>query len=152
MTIGHYVSCFVARRTGRGFELLQLMRAPGRYMENTWQLVTGGIESGETAWQAALRELREEASLAPVEFFQLDVVNTFYLARTDQVMISPMFCALVDANATVTLNREHTNYRWVRREEMERALMWPGERQAFAELCREILDGGSCREHVRIKI
>ena len=70
-------------------------RAELKKFEGTWQLVTGGIEEGETAWQAALRELREEAGLEPAEFFHVDCVNTFYLAQADSIMHSPMFCALV---------------------------------------------------------
>lgn len=150
MQVRFYVSCFVVRPSGPSHEFLQLRRASQKYMGGTWQLVSGGIEESETAWQAALRECREETGLTPVEFYQVDVVNTFYLAASDSIMQSPMFCALVSPGAIVVLNHEHTDFRWVPRSEIESKVMWPGERCALIELCREILDDGPAKPFLRI--
>jgi dATP pyrophosphohydrolase len=153
MRIIHYVSCFVVRPSANGsHEFLQVLRARGKYMGETWQLVTGGIDDGETAWQAALRELDEETGLAPVEFYQVDVINTFYLAATDSISMSPMFCAIVAPDAQVILNHEHTDFRWVSRDRMESAVMWPGERAALRELCCEILDNGPAKAYLKIDL
>src|SRR5262245_34971277 len=150
MKVHYYVSCFVVRQAGKSHEFLQLRRAPGKYMGDTWQLVTGGIQEGETAWQAATRELREETSLVPTEFYQVDVVNTFYLASTDTISHSPMFCAIVPADAVVNLNAEHTQARWVPRNRIIAEVMWPGERAALLEVFREILDDGPAKSYLRI--
>lgn len=153
MKIHHYVSCFVVRPASDGsHEFLQVLRARGKYMGETWQLVTGGIDEGETAWQAALRELKEETGLMAIEFYQVDVVNTFYLAKTDSISMSPMFCAIVATGAKVTLNDEHTDFRWVPRDEIESHIMWPGERAALRELCAEILDNGPAKPYLKIEI
>jgi dATP pyrophosphohydrolase len=152
MDIHYYVSCFVVRPANESHEFLQLRRRPGKYMGDTWQLVTGGIEEGETAWQAALRELREETSLVPIEFYQVDVVNTFYLASTDRISHSPMFCAIVNVDAVVRINSEHTAMRWVPREQMMEVVMWPGERAALGEVFREILDNGPAKPYLRIQL
>jgi len=153
MKIHHYVSCFVVRPSSCGsHEFLQVLRVRGKYMGETWQLVTGGIEDGETAWHAALRELREETGLLPGEFYQVDVINTFYLAKTDSISMSPMFCAMVEAGAQVILNHEHTDFRWVPRAEIESRTMWPGERAALKEVCAEILDNGPAKPYLKIEI
>jgi dihydroneopterin triphosphate diphosphatase len=148
----YYASCFVVRPAGQAHEFLQLLRAPGKYMGETWQLVTGGIEPDETAWQTALRELREETGLTPAEFYQLDVVNTFYIARSDTIFHSPMFCAIVAPQAQVRLNPEHTDFRWTPRSRIESSLMWPGEKTALRELMAEILDNGPAKPYLRLEL
>ncbi len=52
-----FVSVFVIRPAPAGWEFLQILRVPGRYMEGTWQLVSGGIEENEPAWRSPPREL-----------------------------------------------------------------------------------------------
>ena len=86
------VQCHVVRRAyAGGHEFLQLRRAAGDFMGGTWQNIYGGIREGETAWQAAIRELHEETGLKPLEFYQLDTVNTFYLATDDCDLELPGF-------------------------------------------------------------
>jgi dATP pyrophosphohydrolase len=148
----YYVSCFVIRQNADHWEFLQLKRSPERYMGDTWQLVTGAIEEGETGTAAILRELKEETGLTPLEFYQLDVVNTFYLAKADTILHSPMFCMIVEANAHITLNHENTEYRWVDEMDIVSRVMWPGERTALAELKREILNNGAAKPYLKIDL
>lgn len=146
------VQCYVVRQTPTGFDFLQLRRAAGDFMGGTWQSIYGGIKESETAWQAALRELLEETGLTPLEFYQLDTVNTFYLAKDDSIWNCPGFCAIVAAGARIQLNVEHEEYRWRPREQFLAELVWPGERMACAELCREILDDGPAKPFLRIAL
>jgi len=145
------VQCFVLRPAGGAYEFLQMRRSAGDFMGGSWQTVYGKIEGTETAWQAAVRELREETGLSPVEFYQLDTVNTFYLAARDEIWHVPMFCAIVDPEAQVRLNAEHDAVRWVARPQAMEAFIWPGEKSALRELVREILDNGPAKVHMRIK-
>lgn len=147
-----HVQCYVVRNLAAGGEFLQLRRRQGDILGETWQCLHGGVREGETAWQAALRELEEETGLYPIEFYQLDTVNTFYRAGDDAVWMCPGFCAIVPASAAVGLNEEHDEYRWLTRNAFLDNLMWPGERQAFAELCREILADGPAKPHLRVSI
>jgi hypothetical protein len=50
----------------------------------------------------------------------------------------------------VSLNHENTDSGWIPRERFSDALMWPGERAGFAELCAEILDDGPAKKYLRI--
>jgi len=146
------VQCFVCRRIGEAFEFLQLRRTQGGLMGGTWQSIYGGIKEQEKAYDAAVRELGEETGLVPVEFYQLDTVNTFYLASDDSIWNVPVFCAIVAPDAPLRLNDEHDLYRWISRDEFARSLMWPGERLAAAELYREVLDDGPAKPHLRVKL
>src|SRR5512133_2755375 len=91
------IAVFVARPgADRGtHEFLQLHRVPGDDIGGTWQTVRGTIEAGETAVAAALRELSEETSLTPREFYRLGSVETFYDAADDAIVHSVPFLALV---------------------------------------------------------
>lgn len=147
------IVCYAIRpdASGKPGELLQLRRAKGDHLEGIYTPIRGGIEPGETAWRAALRELREETGLVPNEFYQLDTVDLFYLAASDTLWQCPGFCAIVPRDATVTLNHEHDDYRWIDRARFDRDSLWPGERNQLAELCREILDDGPAKAHLRLK-
>lgn len=146
------ITCYAVRAAGPSHEFLQLRRVPNDYMGGTWQAVSGGIEPGETAMRAALRELQEEAGLAPLEFYRLPVINSFYISDTDTVFHSVPFCAIVDPAAQVTLNPEHDASRWVPRNAVDQAFMWATDRQAIAELCREVLDGNAAKAYLRVWI
>jgi len=144
------VSVYVFRRRDRGPEFLLLLRAPDRYMGGTWQPVSGGVEAGETAWQAALRELREETGLVPDRFYQANTVESFYVARTDTVYHAPAFAAEVSGDAEVRLNDEHTDLEWIPVGEFSGRLLWPGQRRVFAEIVQEIINGGPARPYLEI--
>jgi dATP pyrophosphohydrolase len=147
------VTCYPVRPApdGRLGEVLQLRRAPGEFLAGAWSTVHGKIEAGETAWEAALRELREETSLVPVEFYHLDTINQFYTADGDTVWHVAAFCAVVARDARVTLNEEHDAHRWIDRTRFDRDFLWPGERRQLEELTREILDNGPAKPYLRVR-
>ncbi|HEY0009117.1 MAG TPA: NUDIX domain-containing protein [Tepidisphaeraceae bacterium] len=147
-----YAVNLVIRQTSSGGELLLALRAPSRYMGETWQLITGKVEPGEPVWQAALRELKEETGLAPVEFYRLTTLATFYHPTDDSLNTGVMFCAIVAPDAAVKLNDEHTAFRWIAAHDAPAALTWPADKAAFAEVDREILNDGPLRTHLRIKL
>ena len=99
-----------------------------------------------------MRELREEAGLTPLEFYQLDTINQFYLVTGDCVWHVPGFCALVGRDATITLNEEHDDHRWIARDRAMTDFLWPGERKQVEELSREIVDNGPAKNYLRIKL
>lgn len=151
--VGEIVDAYVFRRTSDGeVQFLMLHRSPGRYLGGTWQAVHGRIEPGETAWQAALREIREETAVVPSAFYQVDTVNTFYMAVDDTVHHCPCFAAEVEANATVALNDEHDAFEWVPADAALERFIWPGQRRAVREILEEIIRPGPAVEHLRIRL
>ena len=124
-----------------GVEFLQLRRAQGA-LAGTWQPVMGHVEAGETAVQAALRELKEETGWEPgsglQRFWQLESVNVYFLATHDAVMLSPGFAALVGADAQPRLDDSHDAARWVARDHADGQFLWPGQRAAVGQIVNDI--------------
>jgi dATP pyrophosphohydrolase len=148
------ITVFVARpcESASSHEFLQLLRSPGEYMGGTWQTIRGGIEPGETAVAAALRELREEAGLTPAEFYRLPSLESFYTVADDTAWHAAAFFALVGRDASIALDHEHTEHRWVPIDRVSETFMWPGERALIEEIRDEILAGGLAKPHLLIKL
>lgn len=150
--VSSIVDVYVFRRCATCIEFLTLLRAPLQRLGGTWQSVHGKVEAGETAWQAALRELREETGLTPTGFWQIDFVNTFYVAESDLVLLCPCFAAEVSADAPVHLCSEHTASAWLGAEAALARMMWPGQRHALREILSEIIQPGLAEPHLRIPL
>ena len=132
-----FVDCHVFRRRPDGSEeWLVLKRAPHIHLGGTWQMVSGHLEAGETAYACAARELLEETGLLPLHFYQASYVNRFYLAASDEIVLSPVFAAHVAADACVVLSGEHTDFAWVSYDEALLRYPWPGQRKAI-EIIRD---------------
>jgi len=131
-------------------EFLQLHRVANDYLGHTWQFVRGSIEPHESAIQAALRELREETSLVPTEFYRLGSVESFYLPIDDTLWHSACFLAVVEANAAVVLNDEHDDSRWTSAAEISAKSMWSSERPLLDEIFRDLLGNSLAKPHLRI--
>ena len=121
----------------RGAEFLVVHRSPqtGAY----WHLVSGGVEEGERAAQAAARELLEEVDLdSPV----VDVGRRYTYAHEDWEPVQVRFdevavdCFLADAPPgwEPELNDEHDEYRWCSAAEAQRLLYWPEPQQLIRAL------------------
>lgn len=145
-----YVVVLIVRPHGRGHQLLMAKRSRGKYMGDTWQLVSGGLEANETAWQGALREMREETGLVPQAFYRLSTLTQFYRPDNDSLNTAPMFCALVADDSEVRIDTEHSAFKWVDVADAARQLMWPSDRQALEEVRSVILAGGIAKQHMQI--
>ena len=139
------VAIYVVRPAGDGYEVLQLRRAPGRYLAGEWTICSGHVEAGETAVEAAKRELLEETGLTPRRLSFLSYVETFYLPAADAVCHRAGFCAVVDADAIVTLSDENDDDRWISHDRINQDVLWPGERAALAEIFSEHLSDAAPR-------
>ncbi len=147
-----YAITFIVRPAGDTYEFLLARRSEAKYMGGTWQLISGRIEPGETAWQAAIREMLEETKLKPVELYRLSHVTQFYRSDNDTLNTGITFCAIVPAIASVLLNSENTEFQWMPLENVRPRLMWASDKIAFDEVCRVILNDGLSKPFQRIPI
>ena len=134
VSIAAYV-CKIER--GRGKYLL--LKRAGRRLCGQWQMVAGKIERGESAAQAALREVKEETGLVPERFYSADSVELFYAAGQDRIELSPVFVGFVRSSARVRLSREHSAFRWVSCAHAVRMVIFSNQRRDLARLEREFI-------------
>jgi len=147
------IAVYVYRRVGAGVEFLQILRAKstGEYQQ-TWQTVYGGVEKGESAVQAALRELLEETGLKPAAMWQVEFLETFYFMPHDYVLVMPVFAVEVAAEAAIVLGEEHDDFRWVPEAEIGKAFMWRTQREALAHVLDALRQESPAMEWLRVKL
>ena len=124
------IDSYVYRITSAGLLFLVLKRAKTKMYEHIWQGVAGKIEDGETSWEAATRELKEETGLAPIKMFVADHISKFYETNGDRINLVPVFGIEVDSEIVI-ISREHCDHKWVDLNGALDLLVWRGQKQAI---------------------
>jgi dATP pyrophosphohydrolase len=117
-------------------KFLMLKRSPQIMYGGIWQCVTGKIESGEKPVETAIRELKEETGLSPINKWTVDQVNHFYEVEFDRMNLIPVFGVEVDS-LMVNLSDEHCDYKWCHIKEAEELFTWSHQKNgllAFYEM------------------
>lgn len=136
--IRSFIASLVAvRETESRHEVLLLKRT--QTLIGEWCQIAGSIEEGETAWQTALRELDEETGLRPDTLYSADTCEQFYEADRDAITIAPVFVAFIDNTAEVSLNHEHSAFRWVSFEEAIELVAFGGQRRILRWIVEEFI-------------
>ncbi len=125
------IDAYVFIQKKEGFKFLMLKRAETKIYEHLWQGVAGKIEKGETAYQAAIRELEEETGLSPKNMFIADHISRFYETKDDRINLVPVFGIEVD-NEDVRLSSEHVQFKWVEYEVGLKMLVWNGQKEGIS--------------------
>ena len=125
------IDAYVFNRKNKEIRFLLLKRAKTKVYEHLWQGVAGKIEAGEAAWEAAIRELKEETGFEPVRIFVADHVSKFYEAHGDWVNMVPVFGIEVE-DEEVKLSDEHCEFKWVDFNTAHQTLIWSGQKDGIA--------------------
>jgi dATP pyrophosphohydrolase len=132
----------------------------GDYADACWQGVAGGAEQGESAAEAARREMREEAGIpSAAPLLPLDAkasVPATEFHERDQwgpgryVVTEHAFGVLLEDGQAITLSSEHTEYRWLPYEGALELLRWASNRSALWKLNERLRRRHGVARHLRL--
>ncbi|GAK14081.1 NUDIX pyrophosphatase [Geomicrobium sp. JCM 19039] len=100
-------------------------------LQGAWCYIGGGIEEGERAWEAALREIEEETGVTDVSLYTSNTFDQFYSPEQNEIYIAPVFVGLVKEATPIVLNDEHSEYRWLTIEAAKEQATMPGNDQVL---------------------
>ncbi len=124
------IDAYIFHQKSDGIKFLIMKRAKTKMYEHLWQGVAGEIEVGETAPEAAIRELKEETGFEPVRMFVADHVSKFYETHGDRINLVPVFGIEVDRE-DVKISEEHCDFKWVDFETARDTLVWKGQKEGI---------------------
>lgn len=133
------VSVFVCRESVTSMDVLLIKRNEG-YIGGTWQMVSGSLEKGETAVQAALRELWEETRLTPDRFYSANHTQQFYEVNQNYVNLVPVFVAFIESQKEIILSHEHTDYKWVPYDEVYKYVVFPDQAESAEYIFKHFVE------------
>lgn len=102
-------------------EVFVLKRADNDdFLPGFWEIPGGGLDFGENPEEGLKREIKEECGLE-IEVINPVVVTDYFMDKDDKkihrVEINFM-CRLKSEDQNIALSEEHTESKWVKREEL----------------------------------
>lgn len=116
-------------------EVLLLRRASGAFA-GAWTFVMGGVEEGESATDAARRELIEETGLAATQLYTAGELDAFYDPVRDRIVHVPFFVAYLGAGDIALEVDVHDEHRWVTFAQAAELLEFAAQRRVLDEVHR----------------
>jgi len=106
-----------------------------------WDYPKGHLEKGETPWQAAVRELREETGIRQVDRvgpFRHAMHYAFYSKKKGPVAKTVTFFLGRTRKETVRLSDEHEGYAWLPYDKALRRLTYDIAREMLTAACQAL--------------
>ena len=132
------VDVYGYRKRQKNIELLILKRASDVIYAGQWRMIGGKVKSGEKAFEAALREFREETKVNAQTFWTIPSINRFYDIHSDQIHQIPAFAAEINPASSISLNHEHVEYKWIEKQDISHYIHWP-EQQRLMHLLISVI-------------
>lgn len=130
-------------------EFLIVKRSSHKIYAGQWRMIGGKIKTGEKAWEAGLRELKEETELVPSLYWVIPSLNHFYNHRSNTIELIPAFAAKLEYHSEILLNEEHSEYKWIECKELDDHVPWP-EQCRLINLAQFILSSQQILEDWKI--
>jgi len=145
------VEAHVFRIENGDLKFLLLKRSAYESYPNLWQMVSGAIEGNEIAYETAVREIVEETGITINKLWVVPNVNSFYSPEKNKIFMVPVFAALTETEK-IKISNEHSEYKWVTKEEALKLLAWPGQRKSVEIIYEYVTKENNFLEFVEIKL
>lgn len=94
-------------------QILIVKRSPNDSHPGVWEMPGGALEINEQPQQGALREIKEETNLNVNIFYTISTTSSFSEKQPEVQVVRISFLCSVANPASLKLNHEHTEYKWV---------------------------------------
>ncbi|MGM7681181.1 NUDIX hydrolase [Cytobacillus sp. Hm23] len=127
------VAAVLLKKVGADYKVLLLKRDTA-VLQDVWCYIGGSIEEGEKAWEAALREIQEETGITCNSLYTSNLFDQIYSPQGNYIYIAPVFIGYVDETQKVSLNYEHSDYKWVSFKEAFETVSLPGNEEVLRSI------------------
>ena len=147
----YHVHILLYRKATAGWEFALFKRID---IDDVWQGICGGGETGESIAQSAIRECSEEAGIEiPAIMYPLDTIgymsSEYFTEWTpvwgNDVIVIPMYYFAMEFDGDVCISEEHSEFGWYSFEEGVSKIRFPDQKLAFWELHERLMRGNLVR-------
>lgn len=140
--VSDLVDTYLFRKINARPQFLVLRRRADSPQGDLWQSIHTRVSNGETAIEAARRDVQSSTGLIPVQFYTADYIAQFYDHASDSIVLAPTLAALVNPKSTVSVGAEFSDYAWCDLEETTSRLLYSAQRWAVRHIYDVIAMGG----------
>lgn len=132
------IAVVLIKQVASQYKVLLLKRASST-LKGLWCYIGGGIESGETAVEAAWREVREETGITDLTLYTTNAFDQFYNPKSNLIYVAPVFVGYVSEQTEVQLNDEHSDFEWLLIDEAVVKVTLPGNEEVLRYIERHFI-------------
>lgn len=139
MKIRNSIECYILIQNSNN--VLLMHKPESKAHPSFFQPITGGIEEGEDAFSACIREVKEETGIIlkkdEVKWIK-DYNYEFDAKGRDLHVKKNLFIVFMEKEPSVTISDEHDGYKWTNLSKVPEFLYWDSNRISYKRIIAEI--------------